>query len=76
LQFGKLERGDSLGSNLHLQPHDTAAKIFSVEIQMQGGTPVIPVDINGVNGSMIVGTGSDLSIIQPGVIDGDIEISP
>jgi hypothetical protein len=76
LQFGKRERSESLGSDLHLQPPETAAKIFSVEIQMQGGTPVIPVDRNGLNGSMIVDTGSVVSITQPGVIEGDKETSP
>jgi hypothetical protein len=76
LQFGKRERGENLCSDLHLQPPDTDAKIFSVEIQMQGGTQVIHVDINGVNGSMIVDTGSDVSIIQPGVVEGNIETFP
>jgi hypothetical protein len=43
---------------------------------MEGRTPTIPVEVNGVSGSMILDMGSDISIVQPGVIEGVIETSP
>ena len=34
---------------------------------MKHGTPVIKADIEGVERSLIVDTGSDVSILQPGI---------
>ena len=41
--------------------------VKKVKTAMEHGTPAIKADIEGVERSLIVDTGSDLSILQPGI---------
>ena len=38
-----------------------------VSTAMEHGTPIIKADIQGLETSLIVDTGSDVSILQPGI---------
>jgi hypothetical protein len=42
---------------------------------MEGGTPVVTADIEELRGNMILDTGSDVSLLQPGLVDGITETS-
>jgi hypothetical protein len=51
---------------------DNAVVKSSVAIQLEQGTPTILVEIEGMSRRFILDTGSNISILQPGVSRGDV----
>ena len=65
--FGKRERGVEDDSSHRLTVPEKAVTVSKVTTDMEHGTPIIKADIEGVEWSLIVDTGSDVSILQPGI---------
>ena len=65
-------RGESEGSSLHLYSPEDAAKSPTAPIVMEQGTPTVTVDIEGAQRDLILDTGSNISILQPGVSQSDV----
>ena len=65
-------RGVSKGSSLHLYAPENAVESPSASIVMEQGTPTVTAEIEGVRIDLIVDTGSNISILQPGVSQSDI----
>jgi hypothetical protein len=55
-------------------PQDPANAVMETfdTILLERGTPSIVVDIEGVNRRLILDTGSNISIMQPGISRGDV----
>ena len=62
-------------SSSHLNPPDNAVVRHMVTVMLEHGTPFIWVDIEGVRRSLILDTGSNISILQPGVSKSDISVT-
>ena len=54
-------------SSFHLATPDNAVKKFSVSVQLELGAPTISVEIKGMARRLILDTGSNVSIMQPGI---------
>ena len=65
-------RGESEGSSLHLYSPEDAAKSPTAPVVMEQGTPTVTVDIEGAQRDLILDTGSNISILQPGVSQSDV----
>ena len=65
--FGKRERGVEDDSSHRLTVPEKAVTVSKVTTDMEHGTPIIKADIECVERSLIVDTGSDVSILQPGI---------
>jgi hypothetical protein len=72
---GKLERGVNEDSPFRLTVPDNAVTKSEVAIQLEHGTPTILVEIEGVSRKLILDTGSNVSILQPGVSRGDVRVT-
>ena len=64
---GKRELGAKDDSSFHLNLSQNAVKGTKVPIRLEHGTPTITVEIEGMSMSLILDTGSDISILQPGI---------
>ena len=62
----------SEGSSLHLYAPENAVESPSASIMMEQGTPTVTAEIEGVRRDPILDTGSNISILQPGVSRSDI----
>ena len=49
--------------------------ISSVSLSLEHGTPTISVQMEGVSRCLILDTGSNVSILQPGVSSGDVRVT-
>jgi hypothetical protein len=72
---GKRVRGENEGSSFHLNAPDKAAMKSLVSIVLEQGTPTVRVEIEGVPRSLIIDTGSNVSILQPGMSRRDVSVT-
>jgi len=61
-------------SSLHLNAPENVIS-HEVSISMEQGAPTISVEIEGMSRSLIVDTGSTISIFQPGVSRSDVHVT-
>jgi len=52
-----------------------AVKKLAVHMRLEHGTPTVSVEIEGVSRRLIVDTGSNVSILQPGVSKSDVRVT-
>ena len=64
-------RGESEGSSLHLYSPENAVESPTAQIVMEQGTPTVTAEIEAVRRDLILDTGSNISILQPGVSRSD-----
>lgn len=64
---GNVKESCSEGSSLRLQTPENAVMAPSISVMLEYGTPSTSVAIEGVNRSLIVDTGSSISIMQSGI---------
>ena len=55
------------GSSFHLNTPEDAAAVTQSSILLEQGTPTVSVEIEGLSRSLIIDTGSNVSILQPTV---------
>ena len=72
---GKHERGVSEDSSLHLNTPEKAVMASLSSVLLEQGTPSISVDIEGVARRLILDTGSNVSILQPGISRSAVQIT-
>jgi len=65
-------RGESEGSSLHLYSPENAVESSTAPIVMEQGTPTVTADIEGVRRDLILDTGSNISVLRPGVSRSDV----
>ena len=62
-------------SSLHLNAQENDVSSHKVSISMEHGAPTISVEIEGMSRSLILDTGSTISILQPGVSRSDVHVT-
>jgi hypothetical protein len=62
----------SEGSSLHLYAPENAVNRGTASILLEQGTPTLTAEIEGVQRDLILDTGSNISILQPGVSRSDM----
>jgi hypothetical protein len=62
-------------SSLHLNAPENAVSSHKVSISMEHGAPTISVETEGMSRSLILDTGSTISILQPGVSRRDVHVT-
>jgi len=62
----------SEGSSLHLYGPENAVNRPTASVLLEQGTPTITAEIEGVQRYLILDTGSNISILQPGVPRSDM----
>jgi len=62
----------SEGSSLHLYAPENAVNRGTASILLEQGTPTITAEIEGVQRDLFLDTGSNISILQPGVSRSDM----
>ena len=62
-------------SSFHLIAPDNAVAKSTVCVLLEHGTPTISVEIEGMSRSLVLDTGSNVSILQPGVSRGDVRVT-
>jgi hypothetical protein len=62
----------SEGSSLHLYAPENAVNRPTVSVLLEQGTPTTMAEIDGVQRDLILDTGSNISILQPGVSRSDM----
>ena len=60
---------------MHLKAPENAAARSSVFMSLEQGTPTIAVEIEGVLRRLILDSGSNVSILQPGVSGSDVSVA-
>jgi len=65
-------RGESEGSSLHLDTHGNAVERPTVSVLLEHGFPTVSLEIEVEPKRLIVDTGSNVSILQPGVSQSDV----
>ena len=73
---GKRVRGESEDSSLHLCAPENAVGKPEIAVLLEHGTPSITLEIEGKWQRLIVDTGSNVSILQPGVSRRDLRENP
>ena len=63
-------------SSLHLNAPENDVSSHKVSISMEHGAPTISVEVEGMSRSLILDTGSTISILQPGVSRSDVHVPP
>ena len=63
------------GSSFHLNSPDDAAAVTQSSILLEQGTPTISVEIEGLSRSLIIDTGSNVSILQPAVSSRSVRVT-
>jgi hypothetical protein len=74
--LGKRELGGRDDSPSHLNLGQNPVIMTKVPIQLEHGTPTISVEIEGMSRSLIIDTGSNISILQPGISKGNVSVTP
>ena len=64
---GKRIRGDTADSSLHVGTPENAVNRPTVSLMLEQGAPSVALEIEGRARRLIVDTGSNISILQPGV---------
>jgi hypothetical protein len=72
---GKRVRGESDDSSLHLDAPRKAVSRPTVSVPLQQGSPTVSLEIGGKLKRLIIDTGSNVSILQPGVSRRDIRVT-
>jgi len=67
-------RGANKDNSFHLATSDNAVKTFSVYVLSEFGIHTISVEIEGMAGRLILDTGSNVSIMQPGISTCDVRV--
>jgi hypothetical protein len=67
-------RDENEGSSFRLNAPDKVAEKSLVSILLEHGAPTVCVEIEGVARSLILDTGSNISILQPEVSRGDVMV--
>ena len=62
-------------SSLHLNAPQNAVSSHKASISMENVAPPISVEIEGTSRSLILDTGSTISILQPGVSRSDVHVT-
>jgi len=62
-------------SFLHLNTHEKAVMASLIPVLLEHGTPSISVDIEGVARNLILDTGSNVPIMQPGISRSVVEVT-
>ena len=62
-------------SYFHLRSPDNAVTTPTVTILLECGTPSVLVNIEGSMRRLVLGTGSNVSILQPGVSRSDVRVT-
>jgi hypothetical protein len=62
-------------SSLHLNAPENAVSGHKASISMEHGAPTISVEIDGMSRSLILDTGSTISILQPGMSRSDVHVT-
>jgi len=62
-------------SSLHLNIPEKAILAFLKSVLLEQNTPSISVDIEGVERRLILDTGSNISIMQPGISGSAVEVT-
>ena len=65
----------SKDSSLHLNAPEKAVMASLNPVLLEHGTPSISVDIEGVVRRLILDTGSNVSIMQPGISGSAVEVT-
>jgi hypothetical protein len=68
-------RGASGDSSLHLKLPQNAVRKPTVPIASEQGTPTVQLQIEGVSRRLILDTGSNVSILQPGVSQSEVKVT-
>jgi len=71
---GKRVGGEKGGSSFHLSTPDDAAATTPCSILLEQGTSTVSVEIEGMSRSLIIDTGSNVSILQPAVSSHGVKI--
>jgi hypothetical protein len=66
-------RGGNDDSSLHLKASVYAVGKSTV-VLLEHGTPIVRLELEGVSRDLIIDTGSNISILQPGVSRRDISV--
>jgi len=74
-ESGKLEIGVKKGSSFRLNAHENAVTKLTVPISLEHGTPNISAVTGGMLRSLILDTGSNISIMQPGISRRNIKVT-
>jgi len=74
-ESGKRVDGVKGGSSFHLSTPDEAAATTPCSILLEQGTPMVSVEIKGLMRSLIIDTGSNVSILQPAVSSRGVRIT-
>ena len=74
--FGKRQRGVKEDSSCRLVTPENAVVAKAVPMLLERGTPSLTLDIEGVRRRLIIDTGSNVSIMKPGVASSDISATP
>ena len=70
--FGKREGGVEDDSSFHLTTPENAVKELTVPLLLEHGTPSISVEMERVTRRLILDTGSNVSILPPGMSKSDV----
>ena len=73
--FGKRREGVKEDSSFHLCSPGNAVTIPTVSVLLECGTPSVIVNIEGTMRRLILDTGSNVSILQPGVLRSDVSVT-
>jgi hypothetical protein len=60
---------------LHLNAPENAVNSQKFSISMEHGAPTISVEIEGMSRSLILDTGSTISMLQPSVSSSDVHVT-
>jgi hypothetical protein len=71
-EAGKRVRGESDDSSLHLNAPEKAVTRLTVLVPLEQGSPTVSLEIEGKRKRLIIDTGSNVSILQPGVSRRDV----
>ena len=74
-ESGKRVDGVKGGSSFHLSTPDEAAATTPCSILLEQSTPTVSVEIEGLSRSLIIDTGSNVSILQPAVSSRGVRIT-
>ena len=74
-ESGKPERGVKEDSYFSLNTPENAVTKLTVQILLENGTPTVSAEIEGMSRSLILDTGSNISIMQPGISRSNVQVT-
>jgi len=74
-ESGKRERGVKEDSFFRLNAPENAVTKLTVPILLEQGTPTISAEIEGMTRSLILDTGCNISIMQPGISRSNVQVT-